>query len=116
MNLLCSPTCTDAHYEPSHDDDLVGLGNFADPHHHSGDDGEDVVEEEGALPVTGLDGFQGTSDKNLLTFDATHMLGYLPSLLTRGATIREPKKPPSGYMETERDQRRVRKFFSMGRP
>lgn len=41
---------------------------------------------------------------------------YLPSLLTRGATIREPKKPPSGYMDTERDHSRVRKFSSIGRP
>lgn len=46
-------TCTDAHYKPRHNDDLIGLGNLTDSHHHSGDDGEDVVEEEGALPVTG---------------------------------------------------------------
>lgn len=57
---LFFPTCTDAHYKPGHDDDLVGLGNLADPHHHSGDDGEDVVEEEGTLPAAGSDGFKGT--------------------------------------------------------
>ena len=39
---------------------------------------------------------------------------YLPSLLTKGATTREPKKPPSGYMETDRDQSRVKKFSPIG--
>ena len=39
---------------------------------------------------------------------------YLPNLLTRGATIKEPKKPPSGYIETDRDHSRVRKFSSIG--
>lgn len=47
-------TCTDAHYKPSHNDNLIGLGNLTDSHHHSRDDREDVVEEEGAFPVTGL--------------------------------------------------------------
>lgn len=46
-------TCTDAHYESGYDDDLVGIGGLTDPLHHGGDDGEDVVEEEGALPVRG---------------------------------------------------------------
>ncbi|KAG7227101.1 hypothetical protein INR49_022448 [Caranx melampygus] len=41
------------------------------------------------------------------------MPSYLPSLFTRGATIREPKKPPSGYMDTDRDQSRVKKFSSI---
>lgn len=68
MSSCRSLTCTDAHYKPSHDDDLIGLRNFADPHHHRGDDGEDVVEEEGALPVTGLDGHQGTSHNHLFDF------------------------------------------------
>lgn len=58
-------TCTDAHDEPRHDDDLIGLGDFADAHHHGGDDGEDVVEEEGALPVTGLGGCQGATRRDV---------------------------------------------------
>lgn len=41
---------------------------------------------------------------------------YLPRLLTSGATIREPKKPPSGYMETESDHSRVRRLSSIGLP
>lgn len=51
LNSWAYLTCTDAHYKPSHNDDLVGLGDLADPHHHGRDDGEDVVEEEGSLPA-----------------------------------------------------------------
>lgn len=32
---------------------------------------------------------------------------YLPKLFTSGATMREPKKPPRGYMDTVRDHSRV---------
>lgn len=41
---------------------------------------------------------------------------YLPRLLTSGATVSEPKKPPSGYMDTESDHSRVRKLPSIGLP
>jgi hypothetical protein len=44
-------TGTYANQNPGHDDDLIGPDGLADPHHHGRDDGEDVVEEEGSLPV-----------------------------------------------------------------
>lgn len=53
LNSCTYLTCTDPHYKSGHNDDLIGLSNLADSHHHSRDDGEDVVEEEGALPVAG---------------------------------------------------------------
>lgn len=51
MNNRTYLTCTDAHYKSSCNDDLIGLSNLADSHHNSRNYGEDVVEEEGALPV-----------------------------------------------------------------
>ena len=48
------PTCTYPHYEPGYNDNLVGLGNLTDSHHHGRNDGENVVEEKGALPIARL--------------------------------------------------------------
>lgn len=52
----------------------------------------------------------------VMSWSTLNVSGYLPSLLTRGATIREPKKPPSGYMATDRDQSRLCMLYSMLRP
>lgn len=41
---------------------------------------------------------------------------YLPNLLTKGPTMRDPKNPPSGYIETVRDHRRVRRLLSITAP
>ena len=54
LKIKKNPTCTYAHYKPGNNDDLEGLSDLTDPHHHGRDDGEDVVEEEGALPIAGL--------------------------------------------------------------
>jgi len=44
-------TGTYAHQNPGSDDDLIGADSLADAHHHGRNDGEYVVEEEGALPI-----------------------------------------------------------------
>ena len=50
-NISVFLTGTYAHQNPGYDDDLIGPDGLADPHHHGRNDGEDVVEEEGALSV-----------------------------------------------------------------
>lgn len=113
-----SPTCAYAHYKPGHNDDLVGLGNLTDSHHHSRDDGEDGVQEKGALPNASLlhirESCCACVTKCMLDIMCCIKVLYLPSLLTRGATIKEPKKPPRGNMDTESDHNRVRRFPSIG--
>lgn len=51
LSFSTSQTCADAHYEPSHDNDLIGLGQLTDSHHQCGDNGKDVVEKESSLSV-----------------------------------------------------------------
>lgn len=117
---LCSPTCADADDEAGDDDDLEGLGDLAASHHNSRHDGEDVVEQQGSLPETEwMDAHQVSCKAaevgQTLPRSQEEKL-YLPMLLTSGATTREPKKPPSGYMDTESDHSRVRRLASIGLP
>lgn len=70
-------TGTNAHYEPSHNDDLIGLDGLTDSHHHSRNDGEDVVEEEGTFPDPGNQKHRYSycdSQKKETTFTCTFML------------------------------------------
>lgn len=55
------PTCTYSHYDPGRNYELIGLGYLTDSHHDRRDDGEDVVEEEGALPVAVLKQIKDTT-------------------------------------------------------
>lgn len=64
LNSSTYLTCTDAHYKPGHNDDLIGLGNLTDSHHHSWDDGKYIVEEEGPFPVACIDAFKISSKDN----------------------------------------------------
>lgn len=57
------------------------------------------------------DSMQFIGKKQLISF---YNLNYLPNLFTNGPTMRDPKNPPSGNMDTVTDHRRVRRLSNIG--